>query len=126
MNRDVDNAIGAGGHLVAGRNVLAAFAGPARLDPVRREIAAIDDSVAHRIGAPMRQMHIIVFAADGIGAADPGERRNLALEPALREAKAGEHFQFERHGYFVPDRFDPVSGEPEFNRAVTMKDAWQK
>jgi len=48
------------------------------------------------------------------------------LEPALREAKAGEHFQFERHGYFVPDRFDPVTGEPEFNRAVTMKDAWQK
>ena len=48
------------------------------------------------------------------------------LEPALREAKAGEHFQFERHGFFVPDRFDRVSGEPEFNRAVTMKDAWQK
>ena len=48
------------------------------------------------------------------------------LEPALREAKAGEHFQFERHGYFVPDRFDPITGAAEFNRAVTLKDTWQK
>src|SRR5471030_1828153 len=28
------------------------------------------------------------------------------LEPALGEAKAEEHFQFERHGYFVADRVD--------------------
>jgi len=48
------------------------------------------------------------------------------LEPALREARAGEHFQFERHGYFVPDRFDPITGAPQFNRAVTLKDTWQK
>jgi len=48
------------------------------------------------------------------------------LEPSLRSAREGEHFQFERHGYFVPDRIDPVSGEPEFNRAVTLKDTWQK
>ena len=48
------------------------------------------------------------------------------LEPALREAKLGEHYQFERHGYFVPDRIDPVTGEPGFNRAVTLKDNWQK
>jgi len=48
------------------------------------------------------------------------------LEPALREARVGEHYQFERHGYFVPDRVDPISGAPEFNRAVTLRDAWQK
>ena len=48
------------------------------------------------------------------------------LEPALREARQGEHFQFERHGYFVPDRIDPISGAPEFNRAVTLRDNWQK
>ncbi len=48
------------------------------------------------------------------------------LEPSLRTAKPGEHYQFERHGYFVPDRLDPVTGEPDFNRAVTLKDAWQK
>ena len=48
------------------------------------------------------------------------------LEPALRDAREGEHFQFERHGYFVPDRIDPITGAPEFNRAVTLRDAWQK
>ena len=48
------------------------------------------------------------------------------LEPSLRTAKPGEHYQFERHGYFVPDRLDPVTGAPDFNRSVTLKDAWQK
>ena len=46
------------------------------------------------------------------------------LEPALREAKAEEHFQFERHGYFVADRFDSQDGAPVFNRTVTLKDSW--
>ncbi len=48
------------------------------------------------------------------------------LEPSLRSAKPGEHYQFERHGSFVPDRLDPVTGAPDFNRSVTLKDAWQK
>ncbi len=46
------------------------------------------------------------------------------LEPALRNALSGERFQFERHGYFIADRTDPVSGEPDFNRTVTLKDSW--
>ncbi|MFM9971513.1 MAG: glutamine--tRNA ligase/YqeY domain fusion protein [Burkholderiales bacterium] len=46
------------------------------------------------------------------------------LEPSLRGAKPGERFQFERHGYFIADRTDPVSGEPDFNRTVTLKDSW--
>ena len=46
------------------------------------------------------------------------------LEPALRNAQSGERFQFERHGYFIGDRTDPVSGEPDFNRTVTLKDSW--
>jgi glutaminyl-tRNA synthetase len=48
------------------------------------------------------------------------------LEPALKEAKNEERFQFERHGYFVTDLFDTKSGAPAFNRAVTLKDSWQK
>jgi glutaminyl-tRNA synthetase len=48
------------------------------------------------------------------------------LEPALREAKAEETFQFERHGYFVADRVDSKPGEPKFNRAVTLRDSWNK
>jgi glutaminyl-tRNA synthetase len=42
------------------------------------------------------------------------------LEPALREAKAEERFQFERHGYFVADRENPAA----FNRTVTLRDSW--
>ena len=46
------------------------------------------------------------------------------LEPALKDAKAEERFQFERHGYFVADRVDSKTGAPVFNRAVTLKDSW--
>jgi glutaminyl-tRNA synthetase len=48
------------------------------------------------------------------------------LEPALAQASAEERFQFERHGYFVADRVDSKPGQPVFNRAVTLRDAWQK
>jgi len=46
------------------------------------------------------------------------------VEPALKDAKAEEIFQFERHGYFVADRIDSQPGAPKFNRAVSMKDSW--
>jgi glutaminyl-tRNA synthetase len=48
------------------------------------------------------------------------------LEPALKDAKAGAHFQFERHGYFVADAVDSRPGAPVFNRAVTLRDSWHK
>ena len=46
------------------------------------------------------------------------------LEPALKQAKPEERFQFERHGYFVADRFDSREDAPLFNRTVTLKDSW--
>jgi len=48
------------------------------------------------------------------------------LEPSLRDATAEERYQFERHGYFVADLRDSKAGAPVFNRAVTLRDAWQK
>jgi glutaminyl-tRNA synthetase len=48
------------------------------------------------------------------------------LEPALKDAKPEERFQFERHGYFVADSADSRPGAPKFNRAVTLRDSWQK
>jgi glutaminyl-tRNA synthetase len=48
------------------------------------------------------------------------------LEPALKDAKPEERFQFERHGYFVADSKDSQAGKPVFNRTVTLRDAWQK
>ncbi len=43
------------------------------------------------------------------------------LERSLGEAKGGERFQFERHGYFVANRDSAI---PDFNRTVTLRDSW--
>jgi glutaminyl-tRNA synthetase len=48
------------------------------------------------------------------------------VEPALKDAQPGEHFQFERHGYFVADAVDSKHGAPVFNRTVTLRDSWAK
>ncbi len=48
------------------------------------------------------------------------------VEPSLANAQAGQQFQFERHGYFVADRFDHHPGKPVFNLAVGLKDSWAK
>ncbi len=47
------------------------------------------------------------------------------LEPTLATASAGESYQFERNGYFTPDRVDSKTGALVFNRAVTLKDGWK-
>jgi glutaminyl-tRNA synthetase len=54
------------------------------------------------------------------------ETANALAEPALREAKAGEAFQFERVGYFVADEEDSKPGAPVFNRTVALKDTWAR
>ncbi len=59
---------------------------------------------------------------------NPDARRvvQAQLEPALRQAQAGEPFQFERHGYFIADAVDSRDGAPVFNRTVTLRDSWAK
>lgn len=46
------------------------------------------------------------------------------LEIGMTAAKPSEVFQFERHGYFVADAVESVTGKPVFNRVVTLKDSW--
>ncbi|MEY4565351.1 MAG: Glutamine--tRNA ligase [Planctomycetota bacterium] len=48
------------------------------------------------------------------------------LEPCLRDAKAGDRYQFERLGYFCVDTKDSKPGTPVFNRTVTLRDTWAK
>lgn len=48
------------------------------------------------------------------------------VEPSLIEAKAGEHIQFERNAYFMPDSKLSTPGNPVFNRTVTLKDSYGK
>ena len=47
------------------------------------------------------------------------------VEPELKNAKAGEHYQFERTGYFMAD----LDSSPEnliFNKTVGLRDSWAK
>jgi glutaminyl-tRNA synthetase len=48
------------------------------------------------------------------------------VEPSLANSTAGQHFQFERHGYFVADRIDHTPGKLVFNRITGLKDTWGK
>ena len=49
------------------------------------------------------------------------------IEPFLAEnAKPSDHFQFQRIGYFTPDKKDSKPGKLVFNRTITLKDSWQK
>ncbi|MFL6569583.1 MAG: glutamine--tRNA ligase/YqeY domain fusion protein [Chthoniobacterales bacterium] len=46
-------------------------------------------------------------------------------EPALRDAKPTERYQFERLGYFALDR-DSTADQQVWNRVVTLRDTWAK
>jgi glutaminyl-tRNA synthetase len=46
-------------------------------------------------------------------------------EPSLRSAVIGDHFQFEREGYFCVDK-DSTDARLVFNRTVTLRDSWAK
>ena len=50
----------------------------------------------------------------------PGAR----VEPALRDAAPGTHWQFLREGYFFVDPVDSRPGAPVFNRTMALKDTW--
>ena len=47
------------------------------------------------------------------------------LEPSLADARPGDHYQFERVGYFTADP-DSKEGAPVFNRTLPLKDSWAK
>ena len=48
------------------------------------------------------------------------------VERSLASARAGDRFQFERHGYFVADLVDHGPGRPVFNRTATLRDTWSR
>ena len=52
----------------------------------------------------------------------------LGADKALRRAAMKVKLEAERLGtfYVVADMQDNVAGKPVFNRAVTLRDAWQK
>ncbi|MGZ5142472.1 MAG: glutamine--tRNA ligase/YqeY domain fusion protein [Burkholderiales bacterium] len=64
--------------------------------------------------------------SDFVGDLNPDSIRPITaqLEPALKDAKPEERFQFERHGYFCADSRDSRPGDPVFNSTVTLRDSW--
>ena len=50
---------------------------------------------------------------------------NCKLEPALKDAKAFDSFQFVRNGYFNVDCRDSEEGRPVFNRIVGLKSSYK-
>ena len=50
---------------------------------------------------------------------------NCKFEPMLADAAGDIRFQFERLGYFYPDK-DHGATQPVYNRIVTLRDTWAK
>jgi glutaminyl-tRNA synthetase len=92
-------------------------------------------SAEHAANAQIRLYDRLFVSEDpGAGGRDPFEDLNphslevvagAKVEPALASAVPGTRFQFERQGYFCVDP-DSKSGQPVFNRTVTLKDSWAK
>jgi glutaminyl-tRNA synthetase len=51
--------------------------------------------------------------------------KDAFIEPSIKNAKPGSHFQFMRNGYFCVDK-DSRPGSPVFNRTVTLKDSFNQ
>jgi glutaminyl-tRNA synthetase len=63
---------------------------------------------------------------DDINSNSLQEINTAVVEPSLKNAQAGQHFQFERQGYFFVDPVDSQHERPIFNRVVALKDSWLK
>ncbi len=94
-------------------------------------------SAEHAVDAEVR-MYETLFATENPNEAPEGQdfTANLnphslelltgcKLEPGLKAAVPGSHFQFERLGYFTAD-LSSTPEAPVFNRTVTLRDAWAK
>ncbi len=94
-------------------------------------------SAAHAVEAEVRQYDRLFLTPDPENAPEGGDFTDnlnpdslevLApcyVEPSLKDASAGEFYQFERQGYFSVDP-DSAEGRPVFNRSVGLKDTWAK
>ena len=91
-------------------------------------------STAHAVDAEVR-LYGDLFGEENMGELPEGKTYddylnpesvqvlpNAKLEPALKDARPGERFQFVRMGYFTPDSKHPGV----YNRIVTLKDSFSK
>jgi glutaminyl-tRNA synthetase len=52
--------------------------------------------------------------------------KSCRVEPSLANAAPGDHYQFERLGYFSVDNVDSTQEALVFNRSVSLRDTWAK
>jgi glutaminyl-tRNA synthetase len=94
-------------------------------------------SAAHAVDAEVR-LYDNLFTREDPSETEEGENftanlnphslevlTGVKLEPSLRDAAAGNRYQFERLGYFCVDP-DSAHGKPVFNRTVALRDTWAK
>ena len=94
-------------------------------------------SASHAVDATAR-IYDRLFAVENPGAETERDFRELLnpdslkvvehikIEPFLAENTVpGSHFQFQRIGYFTPDK-DSKPGNLVFNRTIALKDSWEK
>jgi len=94
-------------------------------------------SAAHALKAEVRLYDHLFLKADPDDVPDGADWKSslnpdsleiltsCLVEPGLKDAIAGSHYQFERLGYFCVDP-DSTNKKLVFNRAVTLKDTWAK
>ncbi|MDR1229626.1 MAG: glutamine--tRNA ligase/YqeY domain fusion protein [Azoarcus sp.] len=92
------------------------------------EVRLYDRLFAHPYPGQRREGDPESAVRDFLDDLNPGSIRivQARLEPALRAAHPEDRFQFERHGYFIVDRYDSAEGAPVFNRSIPLKDSWTK
>ena len=91
-------------------------------------------SAEHALDAEVREYDRLFNVPDPGAAEDFRENLNpeslqmlpaCKIEPSLKNAEAGTHYQFERQGYFCVDP-DSTEGKLVFNRTVSLRDSWAK
>ena len=72
--------------------------------------------------------HLMIEDEKGENVLNPDSLRILeaVAEPSIKESKAGERFQFFRHGYYIQDEKLSTETEAVFNQIVDLKSSWKK
>ena len=82
------------------------------------------------VDIPVRQYSYLAYPNEetGYNEFDPNSRKDVVAkaEPCVKDAKAGERFQFFRNGYYITDTVLSKDGEPVFNLIVGLKSGYKK
>ena len=123
------DALLAAGHLIVACRALSDRTGGSLLSSVGR--LDVEPNSTNVVAAQVRLYdRLFVVAQPDAGDVDfksalnPQSMRSVSawVEPSLATVNAEDRFQFERHGYFVADRYDSKPGALVFNRSVGLKD----